>query len=77
MQFSANYSLYGCGTWTCPHQFRVDLENKILCDKQERQLLLFRIQEISGGENSLRNQSRPWRFRGIQVNIYHVVIYSS
>ena len=22
-------------------------------------------------------QSRPWRFRGSQVNIYHVVIYSS
>ena len=31
----------------------VDLQNEILCDKQESQLLLFRIQEISGGENLL------------------------
>ena len=55
------------------HQFHVDLENEILRDKQESRLLFFRIREISSGET----QSRPWRFRGVQVNIYHVVINSS
>ena len=34
-------------------QFHVDLENEKLRDKQESQLLFFRIREISGGENLL------------------------
>ena len=44
---------------------------------QECQLLFFRICEISGAEHLLENNSRPWRFHGIQVRAYHVIYSSS
>ena len=47
------FLICSCGTRTSPHQFYVDLENEMLCDKQECQLLLFRFREISSGGNLL------------------------
>ena len=78
MQFSAYCSLYGCGTRTYPHQLYIDLENKILCHEQEMQALnFFVLVKFPVVKTYCKNQSRTWRFRGIQVNIYHVVICSS
>ena len=57
--------------------FMLILKTKYYIINKECQLLSFRICKISGGENLLGKQSRPRRFRGLQVNICHVVIYSS
>ena len=73
-----DYSQYGCGAQTCLRQFHVDLENEILhVIIRNVSSYVFAFGKFQVVKAYCENQSRPWRFRRIQVNIYHVVIYSS
>ena len=62
----------------CPRQFHVDLENEILyVINKNVSSYFFVFGKFPVVKAYCENEARPWRFREIQVNIYHVVIYSS
>ena len=76
MQLITYYAKCGCDTPTCPHEFHVDVENKMSWNENINSYFFFLFAKRPVVKTTWENCSRPLRSCAFQVNICMPFCYS-